>query len=126
MSKLPTARRDNAWGTLSPHASADSPGPETDQVLSGARAHGIGDAGFGIGADNTATTRTLLLALAPGSAMQASSRFGSNDDYDPASEDDADGASASFVSGSATFTAFASNSDDHDHCGIGAALDRGR
>lgn len=126
MPKLPTARWNHASGPLSLRASADDPGPEIDQALSGAKAHGIGDAGFEIGVDNTATTRTLLLALVSGGDASVKLVFGSNDDNYPAAEDDAYGASASFVSGSATFTAFASNNDDQDHCGIGVALDPGR
>ena len=127
MSILPTARRDHASGTLSPRVSADNPGPETDQALSGAKAHGIGDAGFGIGVDRPGDDRNVVAGLAAGlCAAGAKPVFGSNDDNYPAAEDDAYGASASFVSGSATFTAFASNNDDQDHCGIGAALDPGR
>ncbi len=127
MSKLPTARRNRAWGALSLRASSDSPRPETDQALSGAKAQGIEDAGFGIGVDRHGNDRNVVAGLGAGlDDAGVKPVFGSNDDNDPAAESDAYGASASRVSGSATFIAFASNNDDHDHCGIGAALDPGR
>ena len=106
MSKLPTARRDHASGTLSLRVSADNPGPETDQALSGAKAHGIGDAGFGIGVDRPGDARNFVAGLAAGFGdAGVKPVFGSNDDSDPAAEDDAYGASKSIVSGSASFTA---------------------
>ena len=127
MSKLPTARRDRISGTLSLRASADSPEPETDQALSGAKAHGIGDAGYGIGSDRPGDARSVVAgpAAGPGDAS-VKVAFDSNIDNAPAAENDAHGAFASFVSGSATFTAFASSNDDQDRCGIGAALEPGR
>ena len=127
MSKLPTARRDRASGTLSLRALADTLGPETDQALRGAKSHGIGDARYGIGFDRPGDARNVVAGLAAGFGNAGVKPvFGSNNDNDPAAEDDAHGASASFVSGSATFAAFASSNDDQDHCGIGAALDPGR
>ena len=66
MSKLPTARRDRASGTLSLRVSAGNPGPETDQALSGAKAHGIGDAGFGIGVDRPGDDQNVVAGLGTG------------------------------------------------------------
>ena len=127
MSKLPTARRDRASGTLALRVSADSPGPETDQASSGAKAHGIGDAGYGIGVERPGDEQNVVAGHGAGLGdASVKVDFGSNNDNDPAAEDDAHGASASFVSGSATFTAFASNNDDLDRCGTGAGLDPGR
>lgn len=100
MSKLPTARRDDASGTLSLRASADSPGPAFDQALSGAKAHGIGDAGFGIGVDRPGENQNVVAGLGAGLGdASVKPVFGSNEDNNPAAESDAYGASASFVSG---------------------------
>ena len=66
MSKLPTARRDHASGTLSLRASAGNPGPEIDQALSEAKAHGIGDAGFGIGVDRPGDDQNVVAGLGAG------------------------------------------------------------
>ncbi len=127
MSKLPTARLDRASGTLSLRALADTLGPETDQALSGAKAHGIGDAGFGIGIDRPDGDQDVVAGLSAGLGdAGVKPVFCTDDDSNPAAEDDAYDASASFVSGSATFTAFASSNDGQDHCGIGVALDPGR
>lgn len=95
--------------------------------MSGAKANGICDAGCRIGVDRSGDDQNVVAG--PGAGLGDAGVkpvFGSNDDNDSADEDDAYGASASFVSGSAAITAFASNNDDQDHCGIGAALDPGR
>ena len=127
MSKLRTARQDRASGTLSLRASADNLEPEFDQALSGAKAHGTCDAGFGLGVDRPGDKRNGVAGIGAGLGDAGIKPvFGSNDDNDPAAEDDAYGASAFFDSGSANFTAFASNNDNQDHCGIGAARDPGR
>ena len=102
MSKLPIARLDRASGTLSMHASADSPEPEIDKALHGAKTHGIGDAGFGIGVDSPGDDRNVVANPDAGLGDAGIKPvFGSDDDNDPVAEDDAYGASASFVSGSA-------------------------
>ena len=125
MSKLPTARRDHASGTLLLRASIDNPGLETDQAMSGA--NGIGEAGVGIGVDRPGDDQNVVAGLGAGLGdAGANPVFGSNDDNDLTAEDDAYGASTSFASGPATFTAFALKNDDQDHCGIGTALDPGR
>ena len=127
MSKLPTARWDHASGMLLLRASADNPGPETDQAWGGAKTHGIGDAGFGNSVDRSGNHQSVVACLGAriGDAG-VKPVFGSNDDNVPAADDDAYVASASFVSGPAAFTAFALKNDDQDHCGIGTALDPGR
>ena len=124
--ELPTARWDYTMGDLSLHASVDNPGPEGDQALSGAMGYSIGDVGFGVGVERLGDNQNIVAGVSA-TLGDASVKvvFGSNDDNDAATEDDAYGASASFVSGSATFTAFASNNNDMDHFGIGAAFDLG-
>ena len=92
--------------------------------MSGTKAHGIFDVGCGIGVDRPGDDRNIIAG--PGAGLGDASvkvAFSSDDDNDPAAEDDAHCPCASFVSGSATFTAFASNNDAQDHCGLGAALD---
>ena len=123
---LPTARWDYSIGYLSVHASADNPGPPGDQALSGGLSYSLGDVGFGVGVerlgDNQNVVAGLNAALGDASVKVV---FGSNDDNNAATEDDQYGASASFVSGSATFTAFTSRKNDQDHFGIGASFDLG-
>ncbi len=123
---LPTARWDYTMGDLSLHASADNPGPPGDQALSGGMAYSIGDVGFGVGVerlgDNQNVVAGVSAALGDASVKIV---FGSNDDNNAATEDEQFGASASFVSGSATFTAFTSRKNDQDHFGIGASFDLG-
>ena len=116
----PTARWDYTMGDLSLHASADNPGPEGDQALSGAMSYSIGDVGFGIGVERRGDDQNVVAGVnaALGDAS-VKIVFATDDD------DEEYGASASFVSGSATFTAFASGRGDGDHFGVGAAFDLG-
>ena len=123
---LPTARWDYTLGDLALHASADNPGPAGDQALSGAVAYSIGDVGFGLGVERLGNNQHVVAgvnaALGDASVKVV---FGSNDDNDAATSDEQYGASASFVSGSATFTAFTSRVNDADHFGLGATFDLG-
>lgn len=123
---LPTARWDYAIGDLALHASADNPGPAGDQALSGAMAYSIGDVGFGLGierlGDNQHVVAGVNAALGDASVKLV---FGSNDDNNATTSDEQYGASASFASGSATFTAFTSRVNDADHYGLGATFDLG-
>ena len=108
-------------GDLSLHASADNPGPEGDQAISGAMSYSIGDVGFGIGVERAGDADNIVAGV-NATLGDASVKIvaGSNDDMDNYS------ASASFVSGMATFTAFTSrNTMRQDHFGIGAAFDLG-
>ena len=116
----PTARWDYTMGDLSLHASADNPGPEGDQAISGAMSYSIGDVGFGIGVERRGDMQNLVTGVSA-ALGDASVKVVFADDDD----DQEYGASASFVSGSATFTAFASGRGDGDHFGIGAAFDLG-
>ena len=95
-------------------------------MLSGAKVQGIGDAGYGIGVDRPGDDRNVVAG--PGAGLGDAGvkvAFGSNDDNDPVAEDDAYDASASFVSDSATFSAFVSNNDEQDHRDIVATLGPG-
>ena len=123
---LPTARWDYTIGDLALHASADNPGPAGDQALSGAVAYSIGDVGFGLGIERLGNNQHVVAgvnaALGDASVKVV---FGSNDDNNAATSDEQYGASASFASGSATFTAFTSRKNDQDHFGLGATFDLG-
>ena len=112
-----------AFGTVT---MADNPGPAGDQALSGAMTYIIGDVGFGVGVERLGDNQNIVAGL-NAALGDASIKvvFGSNDDNNAATEDDQYGASASFVSGSATFTAFTSRKNDQDHFGIGASFDLG-
>ena len=123
---LPTARWDYTIGDLSLHASADNPGPPGDQAVSGAMSYSIGDVGFGVGVEKHGDDQNVVAGLSA-ALGDASVKvvFGSNDDNDATTDDDQYGASASFASGSATFTAFTSSIGGNDHFGVGAAFDLG-
>ncbi|MDE0344241.1 MAG: porin [Boseongicola sp.] len=120
----PSVRWDYTMGDLSLHASTDSIGQadDADSLLSGAMSYSIGDVGIGAGVERMGDRQNIVAsvsaALGDASVKVA---YGSDDD----SADDSYGASASFVSGSATFTAFASSKGGMDHFGIGAAFDLG-
>ena len=116
----PTARWDYTLGDLSLHASADNPGPEGDQALSGAMSYSIGDVGFGIGVERAGDDQNVVAGVNAALGDASVKIVFANDD-----DDEEYGASASFVSGSATFTAFASGRGDGDHFGVGAAFDLG-
>ncbi len=119
---LPTARWDYTIGDLSVHASADNPEMPGDQALSGALGYNIGGVGVALGIERAGDVDHVAAGVSAGLG-DASVKivYGSRDDFD----DGQYGASASFVSGSATFTAFTSSRDDGDHFGIGAAFDLG-
>ena len=122
----PTARWDHTMGYLSVHASVDNPGPEGDQAVSGAVSYSIGDVGFGVGVERLGDDQNIVAGVSA-ALGDASVKvvFGTHDDNNAATEDEQYGASASFASGSATFTAFTSRKNDQDHFGIGAAFDLG-
>ena len=88
--------------------------------------YAIGDVGFGVGVERLGDNQNIVAgvnaALGDASVKVV---FGSNDDNNAATEDDAYGASASFASGPATFTAFASSKNNMDHFGVGVAYDLG-
>ena len=81
--------------------------------------YAIGDVGFGVGVERLGDNQNIVAgvnaALGDASVKVV---FGSNDDNNAATEDDAYGASASFASGPATFTAFASSKNNMDHFGV--------
>ncbi len=117
----PSALWTYSMGELKLYASAENPGPEGDQALSGALGYNIGDVGVSIGVERDGDVDHVAAGVSAGLG-DASVKlvFGSQDDQDQY------GASASFVTGSATFTAFtSSNTTGQDHFGIGAAFDLG-
>ncbi len=118
----PAVRWDYTMGDLTLRASADNPGPEGDQALGGSVAYNIGEVGFGVGVermgDDTHTAAGVSASLGDASVKVV---YGSMD-----GGDDQYAASGTFVSGSATFTAFmARNLDAEDHAGISASFDLG-
>ena len=127
----PSARWDYAMGNLTLHASADNPGPTDDPVVSGAIAYTIGDVGFGAGVERAGDMQNVAagVSAALGDAS-VKLTYGSYDNGMAESDNvDAYGASASFNTGMATFTAFASSNtggtESGDHFGIGASFDLG-
>ena len=120
----PSARWDYTMGALSLHASTDQIGQadNADSVFSGAMSYALGDVTVGAGVerkgDQQNTAASVSAALGDASVKVVYGR-------DDASTDDSYGASASFASGMATFTAFASSKGGMDHFGIGAAFDLG-
>lgn len=118
----PAVRWDYTMGDLTLRASADNPGMDGDQALGGSIAYSIGDVGFGAGVermgDDTHTAAGVSASLGDASIKVV---YGSMD-----GGDDQYAASGTFVSGSATFTAFmARNLAAEDHVGISAAFDLG-
>ncbi|MDE0695787.1 MAG: porin [Boseongicola sp.] len=123
----PSVLWNYTMGDLTLYASADNPGPAGDQALGGALTYSIGDVGVGIGVERLGDTSHVAAgvtaALGDASVKLV---YGSRDDDDPATNDAQFAASASFTSGSATFSAFTSRSlSEQDHFGIGAAFDLG-
>ncbi len=117
----PSALWSYTMGELTLHASSEDPGPEGDQTLSGALGYNIGGVGVAVGVERKGDEDHVAAGVSAGLG-DASVKlvFGSQDDEDQY------GASASFVTGSATFTAFtSSNLTGQDHFGIGAAFDLG-
>ena len=118
----PAVRWDYTMGDLTLRASADNPGMDGDQALGGSVAYSIGDVGFGVGVErmgeDTHTAAGVSAALGDASIKVV---YGSMD-----GGDDQYAASGTFVSGSATFTAFmARNLAAKDHVGISASFDLG-
>ena len=118
----PAVRWDYTMGDLTLRASADNPGADGDQALGGSIAYSIGDVGFGVGVermgDDTHTAAGVSASLGDASIKVV---YGSMD-----GGDDQYAASGTFVSGSATFTAYmARNLSAQDHVGISASFDLG-
>ena len=132
----PSALWNYTMGDLTMYASAGNPNyddaaDDEDVDLSGAISYSLGDVGFGVGVERRGDVQTVAAGV-NASLGDASVKlvYGSYDDG-VASTDNVDsyGASASFVSGSATFSAFASGNskgvEGEDHFGIGASFDLG-
>ena len=117
----PSALWSYTMGELTLYASAENPGPEGDQALSGALGYNIGDVGVSIGVERDGDVDQVAAGVSAGLGdASVQLVYGSRDDADQY------GASASFVTGAATFTAFtSSNTTGQDHFGIGAAFDLG-
>ena len=115
----PNALWNYSIGDLSLYASADN--TADDPLLSGAMGYTIGDVGIGVGVERQGDMQNVVAgvnaALGDASVKVVVGSADNDDHY---------GASATFASGPATFTAFASNRGDAgDHFGIGAAYDLG-
>ena len=135
----PSLQWSYTMDSLTLRASAENPGPRhpaghamagmqtgEDTMLSGGMDYAIGSVGVGVGVERIGDMQNVV-ASANATLGDASVKlvFGSLDDGVAATEDDSYGASASFTSGMATFTAFASNKNDMDHFGIGMVYDLG-
>ena len=132
----PSALWNYTMGDLTMYASAGNPNYDDaadneDVDLSGAISYSLGDVGFGVGVERRGDIQTVAAgvnaALGDASVKLV---YGSYDDGVAGTDNvDSYGASASFVSGSATFSAFASGNskgvDGEDHFGIGASFDMG-
>ena len=132
----PSALWNYTMGDLTMYASAGNPNYDDavdneDVDLSGAISYSLGDVGFGVGVERRGDLQTVAAgvnaALGDASVKLV---YGSYDDGVAGSDNvDSYGASASFVSGSATFSAFASGNskgvEGQDHFGIGASFDLG-
>lgn len=132
----PSALWNYTMGDLTMYASAGNPNYDDatdneDVDLSGAISYSLGDVGFGVGVERRGDLQTVAASVnaALGDAS-VKLVYGSYDDGDAGADNvDSYGASASFVSGSATFSAFASGNsqgvEGEDHFGIGASFDLG-
>ncbi|MDE0523895.1 MAG: porin [Boseongicola sp.] len=132
----PSALWNYTMGDLTMYASAGNPNyddadDDEDVDLSGALSYSLGDVGFGVGVERRGDLQTVAAGV-NATLGDASVKlvYGSYDDGDASTDNvDSYGASASFVSGSATFSAFASGNskgmDGQDHFGIGASFDLG-
>ena len=124
----PSARWDYTINEqLSLHASADNPGPEGDQALSGGMGYSIGTVGFGVGVERMGDKQHIVAGVDAGlGTASVKVVISTMDDGNDATEDVQDyGASASFASGLATFDAFASRKGGTDYFGVGATYDLG-
>ena len=132
----PSALWNYTMGDLTVYASAGNPNyddaaDDEDVDLSGAMSYSLGDVGFGVGVERRGDVQTVAAGVSA-ALGDASVKlvYGSYDDGVAGTDNvDSFGASASFVSGSATFSAFASGNskgvDGQDHFGIGASFDIG-
>ena len=132
----PSVLWNYSMGDLTMYASAGNPNHDDtvdneDSDVSGAVSYSLGNVGFGVGVERLGDEQIVAAGL-NASLGDASVKlvYGSHDDG-VASTDNIDsfGASASFVTGAATFTAFTSGNskgmDGQDHFGIGASFDLG-
>ena len=132
----PSALWNYAMGDLTMYASAGNPNYDDDVDnedvdLSGAVAYSLGDVGFGVGVERRGDMQTVAAGV-NATLGDASVKlvYGSYDDGMAGTDNvDSYSASASFVTGMATFTAFTSGNskgvDGQDHFGIGASYDLG-
>ena len=129
----PNALWTYSMGDLDLYASADNNvGDGQDRTLSGAMGYSIGTVEVGVGVERDGDMQNVVASVNAGLG-DASVKlvFGSYDDDNSATDDDAYAASASFASGSATFSAYFSSNPDHimdkggEHFGIGAAFNLG-
>ena len=129
----PSALWNYSMGSLTLYGSVEQIGlaEDKDSALSGAISYDIGDVGVGVGVERAGDEQVFAagVSAALGNAS-VELVYGSHDDGMAGTDNvDSYGASASFVSGSATFSAFASGNskgvEGEDHFGIGAAFDLG-
>ncbi len=132
----PSALWNYTMGDLTMYASAGNPNyddavNDEDVDLSGAISYSLGDVGFGVGVERRGDMQTVAAgvnaALGDASVKLV---YGSYDDGVAGTANvDSYSASASFVSGAATFSAYASGNskgvEGEDHFGIGASFDLG-
>ena len=108
-----------------PHPMA---GMQKDTAFAGGVTYAIGDVSVGVGIETMDDAQNVVAgAKATLGNASVALVYGSHDPGTPGSDAmDSYGASASFASGLATFTAFASNNGmDQDHFGLGMAYDLG-
>ena len=132
----PSALWNYAMGDLTMYASVGNPNYDDavdneDADMSGAVAYSLGDVGFGVGVERRGDMQTVAAGV-NATLGDASVKlvYGSYDDGMAGTDNvDSYSASASFVTGMATFTAFTSGNskgmDGQDHFGIGASYDLG-
>ena len=124
----PGALWSYSMGDLSLYASAGNPaGDDDDRGVSGAIGYSIGTVSAGAGVERLGEAQHIAASVSAGLG-DASVKlvFGSHDEGDGSDSMDQYGASASFATGAATFTAFTSNNTmDQDHFGIGVSYDLG-
>ena len=120
----PNALWNYAMGDLSLYASADN--SSDDALVSGAAGYSIGDVGVGVGVERMGDMQHVAASVnATLGSASVKVVVGSQDKGDGSDNVDHYGASASFASGPATFTAFSASRGDADNFGIGAAYDLG-
>lgn len=124
----PAALWSYDMGDLSLYASTANPNGMDDRALSGALSYSIGDVSAGVGVERMGDAQHLsagVSAALGGASVKLV--FGSHDDGVAGTDNrDQYGASATFVTGAATFMAYTGNNlSDEDHFGIGIAYDLG-